>query len=1049
MAYGFDIAMGLAPRSNNPFGNNQTLDWTQIAPGFSPDVEGGMAVQQPFMSYPTLPPPPIPGMPRQQMAFSPAQATPVVSPATAAAAPVQPGEEKKEDIGDWEPTQAFELPDKKWTVRSFTPGQPAQVEKPGLGLFTIDPKQPSYANIQNRYNNLLSLYEQSRAKEATPEGQPDQQQLQFPDRYPMRINLGGQTVYGRYNPEDKGLYIDFGPEEGEQKYEDWTNIPEKDFSFKLDPATGKPMNQDYMALKGTLGSSLRDQAKNLNQYVNMDYKSAPTQSLMYKDLKYKITGGDNDTTPTFEFYWDGPGPAPKGLVEQANKNIANMLKQTETYAAEYDRVTGLKSMGLVDKFIQEKNQEIAGYESEKQKAEEELKAAEAGGKKKEIQDAKTRVSNIQGNINAAIRLRDKAESTRTFNVDGGTIIEELPNQFAAQVDPKKWSGRLALASGLGYTNPQQKQDEAQPVLDNDAFAKIAAADAVLATDVAPVGVDVAQFRKTVAPTVERLNIINQNGLDEHGAKWDKMAENEPATFQYTDVYGQKQTVTKTLSQATQDLNSALKKTFDAISVGDGNAYMQATEELRKAGELFSGSITPPGGLDTVLPSKSELRMANLAGSFSYVNEDNALIPGTLAFGTLNRELTPPRMIYNPPARPTGGGRDRDRRFVSALPFIQVGADKGIKASGQSLTTYFTSPGIYEATASEINPGKAQLFGQKTMLNMLLKPGGADITEQDIKSVGETIDKLNQQAADPVRGKELREMSSRVLWQQLADVGIPLGTQSEFISDMQAVYAGSMTVNDFMAKYWSNDGGLTPTSTRGWDAWKKYTGSATASEMARKQGPQYLSKSKDVKGDGRPFDVVWESARNKIQDTAYLMRNLGGVAFNRPEKGYSHVIDPNNAPGREAHSFQMFVNPFKDETTQSPFTAFVSVNDETALPPIGTREQAAALASGKAPGVNEQYDVTGSLFLMNSPGYAGIYMPSIQRYLAGNPIANEINKLGQTYWQPDLRAGWSIRPSEDESTGYDAQSMRQIPTYLVESAILASMFPKNRIFARTK
>lgn len=1035
MAYGFDIAMGLAPRSNNPFGNNQTLDWMQVVPGFSPDVEGGMATQPAPTMYPTLPPPPIPGMPRQQMAFAQGPATPVIAPKTQVQE--QP---KQEDIGDWDPNKPFELPDSGWRVKSFVPGEKVQVEKPGVqGTYTISPGQNLYQKIEDRYKSLINQYQQSRPQVATPEGQVVSQQ-------PM-VNIGGEQRAVRFSPEDKALYIDYGPDIGELKYNDWTNIPEKDFTFPLDPQTGKPVNTGYQQLRQTLGSNLRDQSKNLNQFVNMDYKSAPTQSLMLKDLKWKVTGGEDDTTPTFEFYWDGAGPAPKGLVEAANRNIKNMIDQTESYSEEYDRVTNLQGTGLVDKFIAEKNQEIAGYEAQKQSAQEQLSAAQSSGDKKTINSAKETLDGVQTRINRAISLRDKAQSTRTINVDGGTIVEELPSKFAAQVNPKSWKGKLALASGLGYKNPQQAQDEAQPVLDNDKFARIAAADAILATDIAPVGVNVSEFRKTLAPTIERLGLINSAGLEEHGANWDGMVENQPAIFQYTDVYGQKKTVSMPISQATANLNEALKNTFDAISIGDQGAYQSAIQELRKAGELFSGSITPPGGLETVLPTKSELRMANLGGSFSYVNEDQALIPGTLSFGAMNREVNPPRMIYNPPPRPTGGGRDK--RFVPALPVFKSGATNS-KLSGQSISSIATTPGVYESMASDTDPARAQLAMQRLLGGMLLKPGGSDITEQDAKNIGGLIDDLNVQAADPAKGKELREMASNVVWQQLKDVGIPLGSQGQFVQDMNAVYSGTITPEDFMTKYWSKDRGLTPSSDIGWDAWRTYMGSVVGREMAAKaaNGPQYRSLDPSVQGNGQPFDVVWESARNKIMDTAYLMRNLGAVARKLPNGGYSHQVGANQ-PGRQPVKVQMFVNPFSNEDVQSPFTAMVSVNNDTALPLLGSQEQAAALAKGKSPGINEQYDVTGSILLMNTPGYAGLYMPAIQRYISNNPFANKINTVAGSYWQSDMRALDPVRREEDENTMYDNQSQRQIPVNFIEGAIWSSMFPKNRILARTK
>lgn len=1035
MAYGFDIATGLTPRSNNPFGNNRMLDWTQVAPGFSPDIEGGMALQPAPATYPALPPLPIPGMPRQQMAFAQGPATPVIAPKVQAQE--QP---KQEDIGNWDPNKPFELPDSGWKVKSFVPGEKVQVEKPGVqGTYTISPGQNLYQKIEDRYKNLVTQYQQLRPQPATPEGQVVTQQ-------PM-VNIGGEKRVVRFSPEDKSLYIDYGPDIGELKYNDWTNIPEKDFTFPLDPQTGKPVNTGYQQLRQSLGSNLRDQSTNLNQFLNMDYKSAPTQSLMLKDLKYRVTGGEDDSTPSFEFYWDGAGPAPKGLVERANQNIKNMIDQAESYSKEYDRVVSMQGTGIVDKFIAEKNQEIAGYESQKQAAQDQLNAANSTGDKKAITSAKQTLGSIETKINRATSLRDKAESTRIINVDGGTIVEELPSKFAAQVNPKSWMGKLALASGLGYRNKQEKQDEAQPVLDNDKFARIAAADAILDTEIAPVGVNVSEFRKTLAPTIERLGLINSAGLDEYGANWDDMVQSQPATFQYTDVYGQKKTVSMPIPQATANLNEALKKTFDAISVGDEGSYQAAIQEVRKASELFSGSITPPGGLETVLPTKSELRMANLGGSFSYVNEDKALIPGTLSFGAMNREVSPPRMMYNPPPRPTGGGRDK--RFVPALPVFKQGTS-ATKLNGQSISSIATTPGVYEAIASETDPSRAQLFGQRLLGTMALKPGGADITEQDAKNIGGLIDELNVQAADPAKGKDLREMASNVVWQQLKDVGIPLGTQAQFVQDMSGVYSGTMTPEGFMEKYWSKDRGLSPTSDIGWQAWRTYVGSVVGREMAAKasQGPQYKSLDTSRKGNGEPFDVVWESARNKIMDTAYLMRNLGKVSRNEQGGGYAHQVDASQA-GRDQTKIQMFVNPFSDENAQSPFTAMVSVNNDTALPLLGTQEQAKALANGKSPGINEQYDVTGSILLMNTPGYAGMYMPAIQRYLSNNPISDRINTVAGSYWSTDMRALDPVRKEEDENTVYDNQSQRQIPVNFIEGAIWSSMFPKNRILARTK
>jgi hypothetical protein len=1051
MAYGQDIVMGLMPRSNNRFGNQYggMIDWNSIIPGYEQSTEDmGQYTNQPasYQSFGSMPPPPIPGMPRQQMAFSPQTATPVVSPKTAQAQPqtqeAAPVEQEGEDIGDWKPGSPFNIPDKKWRVLSFQPGASAVVERPGLGQVTYTPGQNAYNAVEQRYSQLRSQYDsqmQQRAQEG--QGQPA-----IPEQYTMAFNTpANETMFGRYDPERKAMMV-LTPDGDEVQYNGWSDIPEDKITFRQDPTTGMPMRSQYDELKQTVGNVIAEPVSNLTNYMTGGYKSAPTKSAMYDNLKVQISGGEGNNAPEFKFFWGGEGPAPAGLVENAQKNLDEMMEQVDSYATEYDRVVNSKAPGIIDQAVAGYDSEIADLNAKASAARQKVGTATGKDKtaaQKELDKAERRlktVSNIRNNI----------KNNRVLGVEGGVIVEGTPDAYLSSVNPKTWQGKLALASGLGYTVPTQAGAEPRGVLSSQDFAEIAMAQAVNDTEVTPMGIDKGRLTSILSPTVERLKMINDAGKEEYGSNWNNIASQQPATFTYTDVYGNQRTVQKPIGTAINDLNASMKDVWDAVASGDRAKYAEAAERLRRSGELFSGSITPPGGLETILPTKKEVGMNNLGSVISNVSEYNALIPGRLQFGSIARTDQPPRWIYQPDPAVRGRGSDKEKRSTSALPWINFGAKGGVHQT-QPLMSLLGTPDYYPQTAAKYSPGTALNSSKETIGSTLLMASGDVGSPENVEALSGIINDVNTEFTKPEAG-DLRKGMARTVQKEFADLGFRFTSPDEFSNDLENVYKTG-DANSFIRKYWGDKAvGGNPTSTIGKAAVQNHNATGLGVALRGRPDETGLKVTQDAKfKSSQANSALIEAAGNKLQDIAYLYANLGGRG-GAGERWSGHTVQ-DNAGGRPRATIVPFVNPWASDAGQqmSPLTAMSATNMTEAAPLTTSNDQIQALLKGDTANVGTDYDPAGSLAMFNIGGYNADW---VYKYLSSSPtgrrIIDRMTQLARTSHASvngDLRSKVPSRPQDDERTSFDSTTLQSIQSGFFDALTLGSVFPQLRVFAR--
>lgn len=1025
MDLGTALALGYDPTGYPQYGQNSTLDWSQVSGGFGQPFppEAYYATPQRSLGYSlaSFPQPlPVPGMPRRVAFAGAPAAAPQPQPQVAPEPAPQPQENDIEkQLGGWQLGQPFKVgsyysdkPEKQVTVRSFEPGKPAVVE--GIyGREIVRPDDPEmaqeYQMIANRFSQLNDLYKQYQAQQGGYQLTPSGVDPMVEQGYNYRVNLGGRELPFKIEGDAAYIY-----DQGKRRQIDWTDIDPQ----QIKPITpdSKPIDESLTPLRRNLGRSINDPLAQTEAALSTGFASAPYQSSLIENVGWTINSVDEKTgQPNIEFQWKGPGPEPAGYLKKVKEKWEDDVTQLKANAANFAR--GLEAMpeSVVNNYLAGIDQEIASLQSQ-------AGGADAGDVNKRIQSLAAQ--------------RDQIAKTRIIPVSAdASILESMPQGLRSGIDPNKWEGMLTLGSGLGWED-QRTGGSTGAVFTTDELAKRAVTRAAIETPLQTTATDLSGVQRTVNPMLKEIKRINEEGVEEFKSEWANVSQ-QPATFTY-EYNGEDVVVQKPIGEAISEFNSAIAEVRNAVESGDPSQIAYAKANLDAKGRLFSGTITPPGGLST-RSIKNGDALSRISTNFAITEEDRAARAGRIYGGSIMPKLTPPQLtVLQKPAR----AAKEPKRYVPAYPGVVLG-NTFIPRQSQTLFQAITSTDeTSKFAAAALSPARAQSTGQKWLADAVLDDDMSGMNRGQEQRHKAIIEKTNAAIAkDTPASAQARRSITQSALKQLENMGIKVPSEGVLLDSLENIYRAAKDNNQqelqrlvaaFQRDY------LDPNS-----AWQKTVydkfknsgiGSRLISNIDSTTGWQSTNKGRRL----QKVPALFESMMNRLEDTLYLYRNSGlyqnGIHTRQLTSEVGSVpirwiVNPWDQSQQSIATFPSAANQIGESVLQGGKDVVTKINNKQD-------------PEGAVPG---KYDPAASFGIATLNDYSPTVRDLRTLFSVDPSIEQDIRSMTKANHQTDMKARNSLRDNADALTNEPAYDS-SLDAYL-EAMLGASIMPRNRIFNR--
>lgn len=1030
MDLGTALALGYNPTGYPRYGQNPAVDWSQVSGGygqpFSPDMYTATPQQALGQSLSAFAQPlPMPGIPRRVASIgAPAVAQPQPQPQPEPMVQPQPQQDDIEkQLGGWQVGKPFKIgsyyaekPDKQVTVKSFEPGKPAVVE--GIyGREIVRPDDPDmaqeYKMISDRFTQLSDLYKQYQAQQGGYQLTPSGVDPMVEQGYNYRVNLGGREL--PFKVEGDAAYI---YDQGKRRQIDWTDI---------DPGAIKPVSQQaapieesFTSLRRNLGRNINDPLAETEASLSAGFSSAPYQSSLIENVGVVIGDRDPQTgIPNVSFEWKGPGPEPAGYLQKVQQRWRDDVNQLKTNAQNFSRGLQAQPESVVNNYLQGIDSQIASLQ---QQASETQDPAQA----KQLTDT----------VGRLLDRRETIATTRMIPVNADqSILEAMPQNLKSSIDPNTWEGMLTLGSGFGWED-QRTGGTTGPVFTTEELAKRAITQAAIQTPLQTTSTNLSKIQRTVNPMLKELKRINEEGIEEYKSDWSNVSQ-QPATFTY-EYNGEDIVVQKPIGEAIREFNSAVGAVNKALESGDSAQIAYAKANLDAKGRLFSGTITPPGGLDT-RSIKNGDALSRLSTNFQITEEDRPYLAGRIYGGSIMPKLTAPELTVV--TKPTRAEKE-PKRYVPAYPGVVLGGGF-IPHQAQTLFGAITSTeDASKFAAAALSPARAQSTGQQWLANAVLDDDLAGMNRGQESTHKAIIEKANIAIAKntPASAKIRRSITNSAL-KQLESMGFDVPGESGLLDRLEEVYQAAASKNQALLQQKVtefNTNYLSPESDFYKTLKAKFDASALGSRLNTGLESNTGWQSTNAGRRASKIPALFESIINRLDDTLYLYRN-SGLGMNA-----THTRSLTSEVGTVP--IRWITNPW-NQNEQSVAT----------LPSATNRIGEAVFQGGKdaVTKINKKEDPEGAVAGRYDPaasfGIATLndYQPTVRdlrELLSVDPsIEREIRSMTRANHQTDMLAKNSLRSNAEAFTSGPAYESA-LDAYL-EAMWGGSIMPRNRIFNR--
>ena len=1025
MDLGTALALGYNPTGYPRYGQNPAVDWSQVSGGYAQPFPPDMYTATPQQSLAQgmsafTQPLPMLGIPRRVASIG--------APAAAQPEPLMQPEPQQDDVGKqlggWQPGKPFKIesyypesPDEKVTVRSFEPGKQVVLESKLYGREILDPNDPAdaseYQKIASRFSQLNDLYKQYQAQQGGYQLTPTGQDPMLEQGYNYRVNLGGREL--PFKVEGDAAYI---YDQGKRRRIDWTDI---------DPGAIKPVSQQaapieesFTSLRRNLGRNINDPLAETEAALNTGFSSAPYQSSLIENVGVVIGDRDPQTgVPNVSFEWKGPGAEPAGYIQKVQQKWQDDVNQLKSNAQNFTRGLEAQPESVVNSYLQGIDNQIASIR-------EQASATTDPAQAKELSDK-------------ALQLLDRRETiatTRMIPVNKDqSILEAMPQNLKSSINPNSWEGMLALGSGFGWED-QRTGGSTGPVFTTEELAKRAITQAAMQTPLQTTSTNLSKIQRTVNPMLKELKSINEEGIEEYKSDWSNVSQ-QPATFTY-EYNGEDVVVQKPIAQAVREFNSAVGAVNTALESGDATQIAYAKANLDAKGRLFSGTITPPGGLST-RSIKNGNALSDLSTNFQITEEDRPYLAGRIYGGSIMPKLTAPELtVVTKPAR----AEKEPKRYVPAYPGVVLG-NAFIPRQSQTLFQAITATDdASKFAAAALSPARAQSTGQTWLANAVLDDDKSGMGRGQAEKHKGIIEKANVAIAkDTPASAEMRRSITRSSLKQLENMGIKVPSEDLLLDSLENIYKAARSgdqrqlqnlTTQFQANY------LNPNSPWYKTVYDKFKNSGIGSRLTTNLDSTIGWQSTDKNRRLQKVPALFESIMNRLDDTLYLYRNSGQYQTGVHTRNLSSEVG--SVPIR------WIVNPWnQSEQSIATFPSAANQIGESVLQ--GGKDVVAKINKKEDPdgAIAGKYDPAASFGIATLNDYSPTVGVLRGLFSVDPSIQQDIRSMTKQNHQTDMKARNSLRDNADAFTNEPAYES-SYDAYL-EALLGGSIMPRNRIFNR--
>lgn len=963
--------------------------------------------------------------PGEDIAYNAPAEEPLATPMQAA--PVQ---EEDDELQSWQPGTGFTFKDpadkegkRKIEVISFTPSSQqgkgsAQLKTP-RGTVYVDDKSKLWPEVENRYQSLLTGYQQRAAEGlATP---PSNQYghfvtLEDGTKAPMMFDPSGEMIV-----ED--------PTYGSVSM-DPTDIDPKSITFPIDPKTGKPDTSQYQAAIKAIGKGVTEP---LQETIQTAKGAVPSQrysdpQTLSEATKFNISY-DEFGLPKYSVVADPNYPP--GFAQRLQADFDRDYKETRD-AIQAELGFYLESgESIKDARIRQLRQEIDTL----------TPIATGGGSSATMtmapgltpDEASKAIAKKQQTIEEILK------GGETIQLGNSVILQVGPAQTLTPIyNPTSWAAASARRRGMSTMagNP-----ESGAVLTPEQHGRFLVQSAVepyvQQLGGMPPMTLTNESQRAIEATQARINSIVNDAVGQYGksgklgVKAREAFANEPVTFTYK-LGGQVITETMPLQQAVTEWRDAVQASQRAMATRSELEIIDAGKGLNSATRRFSGTIDVPyiDGGTTYIPTREEKSLINALFQQQAIPQDMVSTPMTLSPDV--RTVTQQQPIAGEVPRPTGSGSTPavPSQVMPIFRIAGVNTDAGTglgrlggSAGSMILNTIANAPAEQSATTKWLaasGPGKSGATARENLSNALHgdgRPGSATDRTQ-IAATREAIKKTNElMQSDPM----VRKKYFDAYWSLYSDLGLEFGGatgRDAFSSDLEKVVQGTLDPTAFLSRYNTNA------------VYSQFSGTPLAKGL--QQASKHYAKvnvSENIARDSAGNPIVTpvmglkftQDVGERLQALVYSLAQLRG---NRNTAQGNGVFNANNGA-----RLYFFPDPYDDASGQS----FLAVPDVArgALPEYAemtAQQRADYEANGTVPpGLRNPYDLPALHAMMSlSNGKLFSAVGSLVDTLtplvkAGNPGLGPIMRGNHGASGNRRKSANTQRRDEDEGLIYGANS----------------------------
>lgn len=470
-----------------------------------------------------------------------------------------------------------------------------------------------------------------------------------------------------------------------------------------------------------------------------------------------------------------------------------------------------------------------------------------------------RVRQIQKIEQANQRRRDallQQSAVSAAGAGGTTILTGGSTEYKLPFDPDTLTGRLNMFSFEGFDTTGQIRSGATSWSQDD-YMNYIVDQAMPNIQTNPL-ITTPRYKQGVGALAQRVKDVQDRLYEKVGDSAGEAANDDSSVFTYYDQNGNVQYEQMSLTQALDEFDAAQSAYRNNPSQKNMQIFQQKARRLSGRWDIAGLGDEPS------IASPAELILKNISSGFDMPVSISTRVPGTPVSPSGTLAIKPPAQDV---VGPRSGGRTTPPPTpkVDAFPLFQMGNDKKSymrwDAGFNPFQVMVASPEAFDFQAIRNSTGQASTSVGQNMANSLFDEDGI-LSPAQQQAASKFADELNKKIAGP-EGKDARRAIADSFYDSLETFGfmaqIP---RANFISDLEAVYDGRLSMADFRNKY-ATDAVLAPYFARS---------AAGVETLNAPNGSDYKGVV-NVAGTGKT-SKLYEQGKLAIEQIGYLFKNSG-------------------------------------------------------------------------------------------------------------------------------------------------------------------------------